>query len=134
MGIMDASIKWEKSAENAVKFPSYSVTDYVSSSKVSFKLKKKKKKELCIRNKHRRYYSEKNEYLNSEVDFLKSLFFVLLFQKCKICRKKGDDSALLLCDECNQAFHMHCLRPALFQIPKGDWLCPACDVCLIFFL
>ncbi|XP_055996600.1 tyrosine-protein kinase BAZ1B-like isoform X2 [Ostrea edulis] len=64
MGIMDASIKWEKSAENA---------------------------------------------------------------KCKICRKKGDDSALLLCDECNQAFHMHCLRPALFQIPKGDWLCPACD-------
>lgn len=64
LGIMDASIKWEKSAENA---------------------------------------------------------------KCKICRKKGDDSALLLCDECNQAFHMHCLRPALFQIPKGDWLCPACD-------
>ncbi|XP_078333883.1 tyrosine-protein kinase BAZ1B-like isoform X2 [Crassostrea virginica] len=64
LGIMDASIKWEKSAENA---------------------------------------------------------------KCKICRKKGDDSALLLCDECNQAFHMHCLRPALFHIPKGDWLCPACD-------
>ncbi|XP_061178155.1 tyrosine-protein kinase BAZ1B-like isoform X1 [Saccostrea echinata] len=47
--------------------------------------------------------------------------------KCKICRKKGDDSALLLCDDCNQAFHMHCLRPALFEIPKGDWLCPACD-------
>ncbi|KAK3101036.1 hypothetical protein FSP39_000430 [Pinctada imbricata] len=46
--------------------------------------------------------------------------------KCKICRKKGNEDALLLCDECNQAFHMHCLRPALYEVPKGDWLCPAC--------
>ncbi|XP_046339571.1 tyrosine-protein kinase BAZ1B-like [Haliotis rufescens] len=46
--------------------------------------------------------------------------------KCKICRKKGNDEAVLLCDECNQAFHMYCLRPALVYIPKGDWFCPAC--------
>ncbi|XP_067654301.1 tyrosine-protein kinase BAZ1B-like [Haliotis asinina] len=46
--------------------------------------------------------------------------------KCKICRKKGNDEAVLLCDECNQAFHMYCLRPALLYIPKGDWFCPAC--------
>ncbi|KAJ8298926.1 hypothetical protein KUTeg_022986 [Tegillarca granosa] len=46
--------------------------------------------------------------------------------KCKICRRKDDDATLLLCDECNQAFHMHCLRPALISIPKGDWHCPAC--------
>lgn len=59
---------------------------------------------------------------------------ISVFQKCKICRKKGDDSALLLCDECNQAFHMHCLRPALFQIPKGDWLCPACDVSCVVLI
>ena len=59
---------------------------------------------------------------------------IMIFQKCKICRKKGDDSALLLCDECNQAFHMHCLRPALFHIPKGDWLCPACDVSTAHYL
>ncbi|XP_055899439.1 tyrosine-protein kinase BAZ1B-like [Biomphalaria glabrata] len=46
--------------------------------------------------------------------------------KCKICRKKCDDARLLLCDECNQAFHMYCLRPALNKLPSGDWFCPAC--------
>ncbi|CAL1535554.1 unnamed protein product [Lymnaea stagnalis] len=46
--------------------------------------------------------------------------------KCKICRKKCDDAHLLLCDECNQAFHMYCLRPALSKLPSGDWFCPAC--------
>ncbi|KAL3841380.1 hypothetical protein ACJMK2_019534 [Sinanodonta woodiana] len=63
LGILDSSIKWEKSAENA---------------------------------------------------------------KCKICRKKSEDAYLLLCDECNQAFHMFCLRPALVDVPPGDWFCPAC--------
>ncbi|XP_060064510.1 tyrosine-protein kinase BAZ1B-like [Ylistrum balloti] len=63
MGILDNSIKWEKSAENA---------------------------------------------------------------KCKICRKKGEEQKLLLCDECNQPFHMYCLRPALVEIPKGDWFCASC--------
>ncbi|GFO01346.1 tyrosine-protein kinase baz1b-like [Plakobranchus ocellatus] len=46
--------------------------------------------------------------------------------KCKICRKKCDDAKLLLCDECNQAFHMYCLRPAISKLPTGDWFCPAC--------
>ncbi|CAG5121191.1 unnamed protein product, partial [Candidula unifasciata] len=46
--------------------------------------------------------------------------------KCKICRKKCNDAQLLLCDECNQAFHMYCLRPALTKLPSGDWFCPAC--------
>ncbi|XP_071795447.1 tyrosine-protein kinase BAZ1B-like isoform X3 [Asterias amurensis] len=46
--------------------------------------------------------------------------------KCKICRRKGDDEKLLLCDDCNQPFHLFCLRPALTAIPKGEWKCPAC--------
>ena len=55
-----------------------------------------------------------------------------LFQKCKICRKKGDEDRLLLCDDCNQAFHMYCLRPALLELPTGDWHCPACAVSVVF--
>ncbi|XP_021346334.1 tyrosine-protein kinase BAZ1B-like isoform X2 [Mizuhopecten yessoensis] len=46
--------------------------------------------------------------------------------KCKICRKKGEEQKLLLCDECNQPFHMYCLRPALIEIPRGDWFCASC--------
>ncbi|XP_010787041.1 tyrosine-protein kinase BAZ1B-like [Notothenia coriiceps] len=47
--------------------------------------------------------------------------------RCKVCRKKGDDEKLILCDECNKAFHLFCLRPALYRIPDGEWLCPACQ-------
>ncbi|XP_013403030.1 tyrosine-protein kinase BAZ1B [Lingula anatina] len=46
--------------------------------------------------------------------------------KCKICRKKGEDAKLLLCDDCNQPFHLYCLRPVLLSIPEGEWFCPAC--------
>ncbi|XP_031716996.1 tyrosine-protein kinase BAZ1B isoform X2 [Anarrhichthys ocellatus] len=47
--------------------------------------------------------------------------------RCKVCRRKGDDEKLILCDECNKAFHLFCLRPALYGIPTGEWLCPACQ-------
>ncbi|TNN01484.1 hypothetical protein fugu_010866 [Takifugu bimaculatus] len=47
--------------------------------------------------------------------------------RCKVCRKKGDDEKLILCDECNKAFHLFCLRPALYRIPVGEWRCLACQ-------
>ncbi|KAL1256269.1 hypothetical protein QQF64_011814, partial [Cirrhinus molitorella] len=47
--------------------------------------------------------------------------------RCKVCRRKGEDDQLILCDECNKAFHLFCLRPALYRIPAGEWLCPACQ-------
>uniref|UniRef100_A0A3Q2Y1D7 Tyrosine-protein kinase BAZ1B n=1 Tax=Hippocampus comes TaxID=109280 RepID=A0A3Q2Y1D7_HIPCM len=47
--------------------------------------------------------------------------------RCKVCRKKGDDEKLILCDECNKAFHLFCLRPVLYRIPEGEWLCTACQ-------
>lgn len=43
------------------------------------------------------------------------------------CCPPGDDEKLILCDECNKAFHLFCLRPALYCIPAGEWLCPACQ-------
>ncbi|MGH0155636.1 UNVERIFIED_CONTAM: hypothetical protein FKN15_059523 [Acipenser sinensis] len=47
--------------------------------------------------------------------------------RCKVCRRKGEDDKLILCDECNKAFHLFCLRPALYSIPDGEWLCPSCQ-------
>ncbi|XP_069470886.1 tyrosine-protein kinase BAZ1B [Ambystoma mexicanum] len=47
--------------------------------------------------------------------------------RCKVCRKKGEDDKLILCDKCNKAFHLFCLRPALYEIPDGEWQCPACQ-------
>ncbi|CAH8503608.1 unnamed protein product [Schistosoma turkestanicum] len=46
--------------------------------------------------------------------------------RCRVCRRKTDDDNLLLCDGCNLAFHLYCLRPPLKRVPTGDWFCPTC--------
>ncbi|CAG0919557.1 unnamed protein product [Notodromas monacha] len=46
--------------------------------------------------------------------------------RCKVCRRKGDEQLLLLCDGCNIGYHTTCLKPKLKSIPRGDWFCPLC--------
>ena len=48
------------------------------------------------------------------------------FQKCRICKRKGDDATLLLCDGCDLGFHTACIRISKKDIPEGDWFCPSC--------
>ena len=38
------------------------------------------------------------------------------------------DAETLLCDECDNAWHMVCLPAPMTSIPEGDWMCPTCDV------
>ncbi|XP_067936732.1 tyrosine-protein kinase BAZ1B-like [Watersipora subatra] len=45
---------------------------------------------------------------------------------CRVCKRKGDEATLLLCDGCDLGFHMSCLRPGLKKVPEGDWFCPSC--------
>ncbi|XP_014477333.1 PREDICTED: E3 ubiquitin-protein ligase UHRF1 [Dinoponera quadriceps] len=46
---------------------------------------------------------------------------------CKICAGKEEEHNLLLCDECNLAYHLGCLDPPLSKIPEEDyWYCPEC--------
>lgn len=47
---------------------------------------------------------------------------------CEICKSnyENDDDHLLICDNCNNGFHMECLTPALSSVPKGAWFCPEC--------
>lgn len=32
-----------------------------------------------------------------------------------------------MCDECDDAWHIWCLKPALKSVPDGDWFCPKCN-------
>ena len=34
---------------------------------------------------------------------------------------------MVLCDACNEAYHLKCLNPPLAKIPKGNWYCPDCS-------
>ncbi|XP_032673029.1 E3 ubiquitin-protein ligase UHRF1-like [Odontomachus brunneus] len=46
---------------------------------------------------------------------------------CKVCAGKEEEHNLLLCDECNSAYHLGCLNPPLTKIPDEDyWYCPEC--------
>ncbi|XP_012863103.1 E3 ubiquitin-protein ligase UHRF1 [Echinops telfairi] len=48
---------------------------------------------------------------------------------CHLCGGKQDPGKQLMCDECDMAFHMYCLRPPLSSVPEEDeWYCPECRV------
>ena len=49
------------------------------------------------------------------------------FCGCYDCGGKHDPDKQLLCDECDMAFHLGCLKPPLTQVPEEEeWYCPEC--------
>lgn len=46
---------------------------------------------------------------------------------CEKCGSGERSEELILCDKCDQGFHMKCLRPIVVRIPIGSWLCPKCS-------
>ncbi|KAJ8769177.1 hypothetical protein K2173_000952 [Erythroxylum novogranatense] len=46
---------------------------------------------------------------------------------CQQCGSGDRPDELLLCDKCDQGFHMKCLRPIVARIPTGSWLCHKCS-------
>ena len=45
---------------------------------------------------------------------------------CERCGRLDNEAEMLICDDCDQGFHMFCLVPPLKKIPRGDWRCPQC--------
>ena len=45
---------------------------------------------------------------------------------CEVCAFMDEEDKMLLCDGCGTGWHTMCLNPALFAIPKDEWLCPRC--------
>ncbi len=49
-------------------------------------------------------------------------------ENCKVCGLNDRPEETLLCDNCDQAYHMRCLNPQLEKVPATSWFC---DTCLI---
>jgi len=47
--------------------------------------------------------------------------------ECRVCSKSDRPEALLLCDDCDDPYHLECLKPSLLSVPDGDWFCPLCE-------
>lgn len=45
---------------------------------------------------------------------------------CKICGNSEITTVLLICDHCDEAFHLSCCNPRVKQIPIDEWFCHSC--------
>ncbi|KAJ3106526.1 hypothetical protein HDU97_006119 [Phlyctochytrium planicorne] len=49
------------------------------------------------------------------------------FDGCEICGSMRDEDRILLCDNCDNGYHLDCLNPPLTSVPQADeWFCPDC--------
>uniref|UniRef100_A0A2P2KCW4 Uncharacterized protein LOC105631075 isoform X2 n=2 Tax=Rhizophora mucronata TaxID=61149 RepID=A0A2P2KCW4_RHIMU len=47
-------------------------------------------------------------------------------QLCKICGHMETTLKMLVCDNCEEAFHVSCCNPRIKKIPTDDWFCSSC--------
>uniref|UniRef100_A0A669DUB5 [histone H3]-trimethyl-L-lysine(4) demethylase n=1 Tax=Oreochromis niloticus TaxID=8128 RepID=A0A669DUB5_ORENI len=52
--------------------------------------------------------------------------FIVDHYMCLVCGSGSAEDRLLLCDGCDDSYHIFCLIPPLHDVPKGDWRCPRC--------
>jgi hypothetical protein len=47
--------------------------------------------------------------------------------RCELCQSPEKAAEMILCDKCNQGYHIFCLAPPLTAIPDGAWYCEECQ-------
>uniref|UniRef100_A0A7S4B6B0 PHD-type domain-containing protein n=1 Tax=Chrysotila carterae TaxID=13221 RepID=A0A7S4B6B0_CHRCT len=45
---------------------------------------------------------------------------------CQVCHSPERADQMLLCDQCDDGYHMQCLTPRMDAIPDNEWFCPKC--------
>ena len=45
---------------------------------------------------------------------------------CFVCGGKNNEHETLVCDKCEDYYHLDCLDPPLKQLPEEEWFCPKC--------
>jgi hypothetical protein len=50
----------------------------------------------------------------------------LLYDPTDYCTVCDDGGELIVCDFCDNAYHLTCLKPPMETVPDGTWSCPKC--------
>lgn len=45
---------------------------------------------------------------------------------CRCCGGESDGRDCLVCDSCEEIFHVSCIKPPVKEIPHKDWYCASC--------
>ncbi|XAR56072.1 Histone acetyltransferase [Bertholletia excelsa] len=45
---------------------------------------------------------------------------------CEVCCHSENTSNMLICDQCEEAFHVSCCNPHIRKIPEDEWFCQSC--------
>ncbi|KAM0753831.1 JmjC-domain-containing protein [Meredithblackwellia eburnea MCA 4105] len=45
---------------------------------------------------------------------------------CEVCKLEHDPDKIVLCDDCDRGFHLSCLSPPLYEVPKSQFFCDSC--------
>uniref|UniRef100_A0A803NM43 PHD-type domain-containing protein n=1 Tax=Cannabis sativa TaxID=3483 RepID=A0A803NM43_CANSA len=48
---------------------------------------------------------------------------------CRQCGDKADGRTCLVCDSCEEMYHISCIKPAVEEIPPKSWYCATCATC-----
>ncbi|XP_050363530.1 PHD finger protein EHD3 [Argentina anserina] len=48
---------------------------------------------------------------------------------CRQCGDKANVSNCLVCDSCEEMYHVSCIQPAVKGIPSKSWYCASCTAC-----
>ncbi len=53
---------------------------------------------------------------------------------CQVCERIDNVDQMLLCDNCNDGYHLLCLKLELTQVHVGIWYCSSCSLATPWFL
>lgn len=47
-------------------------------------------------------------------------------KSCKVCKLTESSKSMIICDNCDDAFHTYCYNPRITILPVSEWLCSSC--------